>query len=601
LEQLYYQSPYQFVVPHDFRDRLDAADQELIVDVRQATGQRRLTLVGRFAPAAPRSASAAEYSCMVLAMATIVHGAVEESPLSLGELQDLVERRSGSLIETLSEGIKRRCVSGNFPHSTAEKTLLVLSTPVKREIHLEPESVDITGFVVVANLADLGVAIGALDKTDTGYWSVPLLQGLRQQNQRWREYQTVQVEVVSAFTAELGRRLNGIPDDGPKGVLAGAGALGTEIFDLWTRAGWGAWTLIDPDQIRPHNLARHHALDCHVGFNKVDGAKSFADALIPGQASRARAIADYATNLTNAEVKSSLDEAELIVDATTTLEFPRDLSANSKVRRAVSVFVTPSGRGAVMLLEDKNRAIRLDCLEAQYYRQVISAPWGADHLAGSAGHFWTGAGCRDVSAVIPNELIGIHGANLAGMIRRRAAREQPSLLVWRYDIDAGSLSLDEHVPATPIVTGLSDFEIVWDHEGREKVRALRAAHLPNETGGVLLGYFDRVLKRVFIVDALEAPPDSKEENDGFIRGTKGLVDAIKEASERTAHIVKYVGEWHSHPPRASATPSVDDLLLLRHLAEALTNDGQPALMMIVGEDDESWLMAGESHKVLEVD
>ena len=244
-----------------------------------------------------------------------------------------------------------------------------------------------------------------------------------------------------------------------------------------------------------------------------------------------------------------------------------------------------------MLLEDAERAARLDCLEAQYYRHVICKPWGRDHLTGNRGHVWTGAGCRDVSGVIPNELIGIHGANLAGMIRVHTAQPSASLLIWNYDTHVGSLAVDRCAPAAPLLASADELQIVWDSDIREKIRSQRSAHLPNETGGVLLGYFDLVLRKVFIVDALPAPPDSKEDLDGFVRGIEGLEIAVKEASRRTANVVEYVGEWHSHPPDHSSEPSADDLLLLEHLASALQHEGQPALMLIVGEGEESWLLA----------
>ena len=41
------------------------------------------------------------------------------------------------------------------------------------------------------------------------------------------------------------------------------------------------------------------------------------------------------------------------------------------------------------------------------------------------------------------------------------------------------------------------------------------------------------------------------------RGIDGLADAVKEASRRTAGVVGYLGEWHSHPRGHSAKPSRD--------------------------------------------
>ena len=49
--------------------------------------------------------------------------------------------------------------------------------------------------------------------------------------------------------------------------------------------------------------------------------------------------------------------------------------------------------------------------------------------------------------------------------------------------------------------------------------------------------------------------------------------------------VRYVGEWHSHPPRYSTAPSGTDLSQIFWLATTLAIDSHPALMLIVGDND----------------
>ncbi len=242
-----------------------------------------------------------------------------------------------------------------------------------------------------------------------------------------------------------------------------------------------------------------------------------------------------------------------------------------------------------MLVEDSARIIRLDALEAQYYRQVISQPWGAAHLAENRGHLWTGAGCRDLSTIIPNELIALHGANLARMARMATARAEASLMIWHYDPDDGAVRANIYAPAIPRSSSSLGLKIVCDDAVRMKVREQRAGHLPNETGGVLLGYFDLISGSVSIVDALPAPADSSREPTGFVRGVEGLEEAVAEAGRRTANVVQYVGEWHSHPRDNSSRPSATDFVLLAHLATALDAEGLPALMLIVGESEETWV------------
>jgi hypothetical protein len=367
--------------------------------------------------------------------------------------------------------------------------------------------------------------------------------------------------------------------------VAGVGSLGSTIVNLWARAGWGIWTLIDPDHIKPHNLARHHAFDGHIGMPKAMIMAELVRCLHPTLAATVHPIVDDAANVSNPEIASALDAADIVVDVTTGLNFPRTIAARNTVKRAASAFITPSGLASVLLIEDANRSIRLDALECQYYRHVVTQPWGAAHLASNYAHLWTGGGCRDQSAVITNDMIALHGANLAGMIRVRAA----AILLWHHDPDDGSLTASRFTPYAPRVSQLGKLKILWDDGIRATVRMLRERELPRETGGILLGYFDQVLDSLFIVDALPAPDDSLGERTGFIRGVDGLEAFIGEASRRTGQIVRYVGEWHSHPQGHGSQASGLDIVLLGHLAAALEADGLPAVMLIVAEADESWL------------
>jgi hypothetical protein len=66
---------------------------------------------------------------------------------------------------------------------------------------------------------------------------------------------------------------------------------------------------------------------------------------------------------------------------------------------------------------------------------------------------------------------------------------------------------------------------------------------------------------------------------------------VNEATARTANIVGYIGEWHSHPKGIEAEPSPTDLVQLVELALMLRQDGAPALMLIIGESTEKWMSA----------
>ena len=108
---------------------------------------------------------------------------------------------------------------------------------------------------------------------------------------------------------------------------------------------------------------------------------------------------------------------------------------------------------------------------------------------------------------------------------------------------------------------IASFTIVWQSSQSQckglidLLHAAREEALPAETGGVLLGYIDFNVNSIVVVDALSAPPDSEGSMISFERGVAGLAKSVEEASRRTAGVVGYVGEWHSHPRGHSASPS----------------------------------------------
>jgi proteasome lid subunit RPN8/RPN11 len=47
-------------------------------------------------------------------------------------------------------------------------------------------------------------------------------------------------------------------------------------------------------------------------------------------------------------------------------------------------------------------------------------------------------------------------------------------------------------------------------------------------------------------------------------------------------MLRYVGEWHSHPDGVRARPSGEDVLLYVHLALEMEIEDRPAIMLIAG-------------------
>src|SRR5690606_35775565 len=162
--------------------------------------------------------------------------------------------------------------------------------------------------------------------------------------------------------------------------------------------------------------------------------------------------------------------------------------------------------------------------------------------------------------------------------------------IWQQATEQGSVAVYDIPVETERALPLDDDLTVFLDAGVEqRLREWRRHGFPNETGGVLLGYYDSNVGTLVIVDALPAPPDSKATAGSFERGIEGLKEAVDEAARRTAGIVGYVGEWHSHPKGHSASPSRDDSIQLIHLALGMGDDGLPGVQLIVGESDLQFL------------
>ena len=592
VEAIYFESSTDVVLPPHWEEQLNDAGNLLLLGLIQGDAQR----VTFRALVAPRpsvdSRRIAETVAIRVCVDAIVHGAIEALPSSLGELSDGLTDRGSRLLEPLRAEVARLVGSAGAAPVDRQNCLLLLSFPTKRSASDDVERVDPRGFRVLHDLATLGVKIGALTEFATGgnHYPATILGGggAPSSGTAWRDIPLVPVAIRYSATRESSRAASAVPEGGAdkKRVLAGVGALGSQLADLWSREGWGTWTLVDPDFVQPHNVVRHLARDVHVGYDKVVVVKDLLDAIRPLERKACTAFRGDVLTTSNAKFVEDRKQASLIVDATTTFEVPRELSRRDDVARCVSVFLTPSGSGSVLLLEDESRDVRLDELEAQYYGAILAHEWGKDHLAGHRGELWVGAGCRDVSFVLSNELVQLHASVLARQVRLSSALPPARIRIWITDAATSAVRMVE-VPVQPPLREERHPWTVISHAGiRDKLKALRSEKLPAETGGVIVGYIDQPLRRVFIVDVLPAPPDSDGTTTGFVRGTDGLVGKLADIRDRTAGIVGYVGEWHSHPPFHPPRPSGDDVSLLVHCATTLARDGVPALMIIVGRAGE---------------
>lgn len=584
VERIYFQPQGIVILPPDFDDKRTQKDLALYHYSHKENPGAPYFINTRFFP---RNGMYEPASIKLLIVETlpIIQGVIEQSPNTLGELHDQMARREAPFIHLLNSEICRNIPSQGIPLQGTDKCILMLVIPIKRDAASLPETYQRNGYHIIENLARLGKMTGALVEVDNVCSAFSVIgNGDKTEAVKWRDIPLTHVGIKGDITKDFACAASGVASQTAdfQGVLAGVGALGSAMADLWSKCGWGRWTLIDQDFVDVHNSVRHVATNENIGDMKVNVVKDKVEKNYhPGYYS-ADAIADSVNNLHNERVLSAIITADLIVDVTTTLEVPRDLSIRDDVKRSASAFLTPTGICAILLLESSDRSIRLDSLEAQYYRSIINSDWGEKHLRDDQGKVIVGTGCRDISFIMSNEYIVLHAATLARQIRLLRDQSHEAIKLWQLNSETGGLVQISVAAHGRIVTASNGWQVIWDEGTREKMQAMRLAAIPSETGGVVVGYVDQKLRSIYIVDILPAPVDSEANPTEFIRGVEGLKNRIQEISHQTLGLVNYIGEWHSHPEFATAKPSPTDRTLIRELADILAMDGQPALMVIIG-------------------
>jgi len=583
VEQLFFTTKYELVLPSNYDEIRENPDNKLVILPTPERPDHGITFIlGQANTDALKSVDLLDFT-----LPEVIQGRIFRSPSTLGELVNLLLTRDIDLIECLKNQIHELIGDeGSQSDEQSAFTVIFLKIPIVREQGQRPERVEKKAFLLNEGYLTIAESMGLSFKspTDSKYYrETTLSEGNLNMEGNWIQYPIFPMEVLYFNDSERARKQSGIENPGPKGVIIGAGSLGSALWNIWSRSGWGEWIIIDNDHIKPHNLSRHIAIDHEVGIPKSDLLSALNKSIYGGSSTVTPIYAD-ACDYSNHEVTGALNKSELIIDVSTTVEYPRLSSTSDEVGRHISTYITPQGGSAVLFIEDAGRQYRLRTLEAQYFRAVINEAWGENHIEVNASEFWSGASCRDISTVLPYSKIITHAGNIAEQIQERSVNDGTFIGIWSRNTENGAINFYEIQPSKEQSFDFGNLTLYIDEGVLDKLKHHRRDRLPRETGGILLGYYDLNVNMVVVVDCLPAPEDSAASETMFERGIEGLSNSVQDASIKTAGQVRYIGEWHSHPDGCSSNPSSHDILQLTELASAMHDEGLPSLVLIIAED-----------------
>ena len=446
------------------------------------------------------------------------------------------------------------------------------------------KAVQIRAFITLETAGEVGVAIGVLHANqsevgDSRAYMVAIPAGPRAD----KDLKVEPAEVYFQLSRDLAAQVSGrIEPDLRRATLVGAGSLGSQFSLNLAREGAFFWTVVDGDELLPHNLVRHALFAEDVGARKASALASRLGNLMSEPVEAIECDVLRPTGDASTELDATFRNSAVIFDASASVAVSRHLcDLNGTGARRVCVFFTPSGNSVVLLVEDIGRTITLRDLEAQYFRLVLSEPLLVGHLDIETGGVRISGSCR----ALTNRISASNAALLSALAARGAVHDlgldSAAISIWTLT-EEGEVQRVRRDGCLVSRVETGEWSIVYDEGLVQGISELRARKLPRETGGALLGIVDMVARSVHMVHALPEPDDSRGSEREFERGIVDLSDEVSRAGSATMYQVRYIGEWHSHPEGASSKPSPTDVEQVKWLGEELKEEGLPGLIAISG-------------------
>ncbi|MBA4191771.1 MAG: hypothetical protein C0467_27645 [Planctomycetaceae bacterium] len=515
---------------------------------------------------------------------------IQAQPRHVEELSKLLTVVGIDLLAECRKRIERIYDDGEFEAFSRFRILALLKLPKIRQKDDQEEATEWWAFILDQPLVDLAVRLGVLAKDfRTGKFGRILgaatANGLATVN-------VYPLTPVFAFSNQLAGLLSGwLPENNPRVLAVGAGALGSQTVMALVRQGFGIWTVTDDDVLLPHNLGRHALGESDIALNKAEALAATIQRLLNAKDAATAIPCNVLRPGEHAEsLERALAASQLVVDCSASQAVERELASRTDDSPRISAFIAPSGRHLVILAEGHERAVRLDDLDSQLAAAAAEDEVVRRAFAAAADRVAYAGSCRDRSVVLPQDVVQVFAGVVARFIRDRWDSVEPFIGIWEWSEQSCSLTRLLLSPFPPQVMSDGGWEVRISARAVAQLRKFRTQRLPNETGGILLGDVDTRHRIVHVSLALPSPVDSVERPDTYIRGAEGLRERVDQLHAFSGGQLSYVGEWHSHPDGVASAPSEHDLAALDILERDMRAEGLPTVMLIQGQDKNPQLL-----------
>lgn len=506
----------------------------------------------------------------------IVHGQLQIIPTNLADLLAILGPAKEQFYAEIVKQLAQR------PAHDEEKFMLLVRFPIRRTESGPVEKNVLLMFAFADNYLQVGKALGVLaDAHEHGAGFIMQTEG--PDLQVCAKAPILPIKVSMELTPELAAEYSGIDVNDARFVMIGAGALGSQVMDNVGRMAWGRWTIVDSDHVRPHNIIRHVAYKSEVGRLKTESVTARMNDLTDSLIAESIDCDVLNPKEHSKALTSAFESATMVVDLSASTAVSRHLANSQEMPRCISGFIGPGLNSLILIAEDVDRQHRLDWLEMTLFRDALSNPEIANCLEDRSTRIPYANSCRDKSVVLPQDVVAILAGIGSKSLRAIEKSTKASILCFKLNPDS-SVTRSDVETFVPQKQAINGWTVVWDDHVIQGMKGWRSMYSPRETGGVLIGSRDNQRKIIYVVCAVGPPVDSTSAPNYFERGTRQLGDFLKSVHTITAGGLYYVGEWHSHPPGRSATPSDTDKIAMTTLKKSAQSLDHPVLMGIIGHN-----------------
>lgn len=350
--------------------------------------------------------------------------------------------------------------------------------------------------------------------------------------------------------------------------LLGCGALGAHIASMLARANVKSLVLHDNKDVNPGILVRQPFRKTQWGINKAVALKQMIDE-ITDDVTVTVDTSDISDMLLSGE-DTIFDTNEIIIDCTASnrirfLLEHRFLNIAMKPQMVSMSIDLNMGSGIVVCIGKT-----FSCsLYGGYRKTLIHACRNKEvtglaqrYLEKPAVPFQPIPGCSEptfISSASDAMLYSSHLLNIAAQHLNDDDDIMTSALIAHLN-DRSIVSIMTTHSDSILKDCNSGYSVhISDNAWKQIKRNIQSnKNKKNETGGLLFGERNDVLKTIWIDEVTGAPPDSKASPTKFVCGVQGVKELSEEFKKKYFNQIVSIGTWHTHP-KSLPFPSMTDL------------------------------------------